>query len=86
MDVEQLQAELLDLGQDPVQRCLVGQRPGEHGLTSLDLRVQTRECHRMSGWTARRYPSARQTPRLAKSWTLRRAGGLSGPGRFSRTV
>ena len=44
MGVEQLQAELLDLGQDPVQRCLVGQRPGEHRLTSLHLCVQTREC------------------------------------------
>jgi hypothetical protein len=44
VDVEQLQAELLDLGQHPVHRCLVGQRPGEHGLTSLELRVQTREC------------------------------------------
>jgi hypothetical protein len=54
VDVEQLQAELLDLGQDPVHR-----------------------------WRTR---SARQTPRLAKSCTLRRAGGLSGPGRFSRTV
>ena len=44
MDVEQLQTELLDSGQDPVQRRLIGQRPGEHGLTSLHLRVQTLEC------------------------------------------
>jgi hypothetical protein len=44
VDVEQLQAELLNLGQHPVHRCLVGQRPGEHGLTSLELRVQTRNA------------------------------------------
>jgi hypothetical protein len=43
VDVEQLQAELLDLGQNPVQRGLIGQRPGEQGLTSPRFRVQTRK-------------------------------------------
>jgi hypothetical protein len=50
VDAEQLQAELLALEQNPVHRRLIRERPAEHGLASLHLRVQSRECtkHRVA--------------------------------------
>ena len=42
-DFEQLEAERFYLGQHTEKRCLIGQRPGEHGLGCLRLRAQARE-------------------------------------------
>src|SRR5262249_24985166 len=42
-DLEQLEAERSDLGEQTEERRLIGQLPGEHGLGSLRLRAQVRE-------------------------------------------
>ena len=42
-ELEQLQAERLDLGQHAMQRRLVGQIPGKYGLGSVCPRLQARE-------------------------------------------
>jgi len=53
-NVEQLQAKCFDLREQPVQRGLVDERTGEHGVAGarLDAQVAERQPHRLAEVTA----------------------------------
>src|SRR5271165_2139083 len=42
-DLQELQPERLDLGEHAVERCLIGQRSGEHGLSVPRVRLEPGE-------------------------------------------